>query len=303
MKKICIVTITYNSEEETHACIVSLKKLVIKNAEISIVIVDNASDTIFTLSQEEKKNASLHILRSDSNLGFTGGNNLGISFALSHGANYVLLINNDTLVDKYMLQFLLEAIEDDIVGIAVPKIYFAKGHEFHKERYKKDELGKVLWFAGGDIDWNNGISFHRGVDEVDHGQYDDAQSIGFATGCCMLFKKEVFEKIGMFDNAYFLYYEDADICERVKRNGFTIMYQPKASMWHITAASSGGSGSKLHDYFLSRNKMIFGMRYGSIRLKIALFRESMRLLFFGRKWQKTGIIDYYAKKLGKGSWE
>ncbi len=303
MKKIFIVTINYNSEKETHDCIASLKKLVVKDVGLQIVIVDNASKIPFTLTSLEKKDSSSHVLRSETNLGFTGGNNLGISFALSHNADYILLINNDTIVEKQMLEFLISSIEKENVGLAVPKIYFAKGHEFHLDRYKKEELGKVIWFAGGDIDWKNGVSFHRGVDEVDKGQYDKEEPIGFATGCCMLFKKEVFERIGMFDNTYFLYFEDADICERVKRAGYKIMYQPKAIMWHITAASSGGSGSFLHDYFLTRNKMVFGMRYGPLRLKVALFRESMRLLFNGREWQKKGIVDYYTRNLGKGSWK
>lgn len=303
MKTIFIVTINYNSEKETHDCIASLKKLIVNDAQIAIVIVDNASTIPFTLSSAEKKESFLHVLRSEKNLGFTGGNNMGISFALSHNADYILLINNDTMVDKKMLEYLLETIEKENVGVVVPKIYFAKGHEFHKDRYKKEELGKVIWFAGGDIDWKNGVSFHRGVDEVDKGQYETEEQIGFATGCCMLFKKEVFEKIGMFDNTYFLYFEDADICERVKRAGYKIMYQPKASMWHITAASSGGSGSSLHDYFLTRNKMEFGFKYGPARLKIALFRESIRLFLNGREWQKKGIVDYYTRNLGKGSWK
>jgi len=304
MKKIFVVTINYNSEDETHHCLESLQKSVKKDFSLSIVVVDNASVTPFVLTQKEKDAKNIITIREEVNLGFTGGNNVGISYALHHNANYILLINNDTKVDPNMIQILLEELEkNSTVGVCVPKIYFAKGHEFHSERYKKEELGHVLWFAGGDIDWKNGVSFHRGVDEVDHGQYDTTGAIGFATGCCMLLKKEIFEKIGLFDDRYFLYFEDADMCERIKRAGVFIYYVPKAFMWHITAASGGGSGSTLHDYFLTRNKMIFGMKYGPLRLRIALIKESMRLLLRGRGWQKRGILDFYLHNFREGSWK
>lgn len=301
MNKIAIVTVDFNSHKETHDCIASLEKLDTKNIDLEIIVVDNASTEPLTLSEKEKKDGII-LLRSEENRGFSGGNNMGIAYALKTGVDYIMLLNNDTYVDKNLLQECIKAFSaHQNLGVIVPKIYFAKGHEFHKKRYKASELGKVLWYAGGSFDWNNIISIHRGVDEIDHGQYDKNESTDFATGCCMFVKKTVFERVGVFNDDYFLYYEDADLSMRITRAGFRILYEPKAIIWHITAASAGGSGSILHDYYLTRNRMIFGLSYAPIRSKIALLRESIRLLLFGREWQKKGIKDFYTHTLGKGS--
>jgi len=235
-------------------------------------------------------------------MGFSGGYNTGMRYALNHGADYVMIINNDTIVDPNLLkEFLLVVKTDPKIGLIGAKIYFAKGHEFHKERYTEHESGKVFWYAGGGFDWNNAVSYHRGVDEVDHGQYDTTEETGFVTGCCMFLTRDVLEKAGFLDDNYFLYYEDANLNQRIKQAGYKVMYAPKAILWHVNAASSGGSGSKLHDYFITRNRMLFGMKYGNIRLKFALIQESLRLLLYGREWQKKGIQDFYLRRFGKGS--
>ncbi len=302
MKSVFAVTINFNTEKETLGWLASMKKLDTSGIDLHLVIVDNASVHPFKLP--EKENAeNVTVLTSDENLGFTGGNNIGINYALENGADYLLIINNDTFADENLLTSLVSALEEDeAVGLAVPKIYFAKGHEFHKERYAKDELGKVFWYAGGFTDWNNVTSVHRGVDEVDHGQYDKKEKVNFASGCCMFIKREVFKKVGIFDDKYFLYFEDADLDERIHNSGYSIIYAPKAILWHINAASSGGSGNKLQDYFMARNRMLFGMRYAPFRTKIALFRESIRLFFSGRPMQKKGIKDFYLGKFGKGTY-
>lgn len=300
MKKIILVTVDFNSEKETHDLLASLSGIDISDFTFEIIVVDNASKIPFTLHTSEKKK-SLHVIRNNTNTGFTGGYNTGISYALSKQADYVLLLNNDTIVDKNFVHELLHIAEsDEKIGLVAPKIYFAKGHEFHRENYTADELGSVLWYAGGGIDWNNAMSFHRGVDEVDTGQYDTTEETGFVTGCCMFLKSEVLKNIGVLDNKYFLYFEDADLNIRIKKSGYKIMYAPKSIIWHANAASSG-VGSLLHDYYISRNRMLFGMKYAPFRVKIALLRESIRLLLFGRTWQKRGILDFYRFHFGKGS--
>lgn len=301
MKKIYLITITFNSEEETHKCLFSLRSLELTNLDLHIVVVDNASKKPFLLTETEKK-LPITVLRSEKNLGFSGGNNYGITYSLEHDSDYILLLNNDTYVDKNVLQELVKVSEnDELIGLVSPKIYFAKGYEYHKEKYKQNELGKVFWYAGGYTDWANVYSKHIGVDEVDKGQYSSTAETGFATGCCMLIKKEVLKKVGLFDDRYFLYYEDADFNERIKKAGYKVFYAPKAVIWHVSAASSG-IGSNLHDYFLTRNRMIFGLQYAPIKTKIALFRESVGLLLSGRQWQRKGIKDFYLKKFGKGSY-
>src|SRR5436189_89718 len=121
------------------------------------------------------------------------------------------------VVDPNLLKdFLLVAKTDPKIGLIGAKIYFAKGHEFHKERYTEHESGKVFWYAGGGFDWNNAVSYHRGVDEVDHGQYDTTEETGFVTGCCMFLTRDVLGKTGFLDDNYFLYYEDANLNQRIK---------------------------------------------------------------------------------------
>ena len=153
------------------------------------------------------------------------------------------------------------------------------------------------------MDWGNIIGHNRGVDEVDKGQYNKIEETELATGCCMLIKKDVLEKIGSFDDRYFLYYEDADLSIRAKKRGFKIVYVPKSVIWHKNAGSVGGSGSALQDYYITRNRLIFGFRYAPARSKLALFRESICLLLKGRKWQKQGAMDFYLGRLGKGSYD
>lgn len=298
MKKIGIVTVNYNSEKETKDLLTSLERIDKKNLDIKIYIVDNASKKPFKIVHD-----NIEVIRSDENTGFAGGYNIGIRKALSEGHEYVLIINNDTKVYSDMIIRLVTCIEKyPDAGAVVPKIYFAKGHEYHKSKYKASELGKVIWYAGGYTDWKNVKSIHRGVDEVDRGQYEKQEPVEFATGCCILFKREVLEKAGLFDERYFLYYEDADLSERIKRAGYKIYYDPHACLIHVNAASSGGPGNTLHDYFLTRNQMLFGMTYAPLRTKFALVRQAIRLLLTGRKFQKRGIRDYFARSLGKGTY-
>lgn len=301
MKKVGIVTVNYNTADDTNTFLHSLKHIKTPDISIDIIIVDNGSKEEFKLP-EDLTQENIKLIRSETNTGFSGGYNIGMKEALKRGAEYVLIINNDTILDPDMVHNLLTELESKPeIGVTTPKIYFAKGHEFHKDRYKPEELGKVFWFAGGHTDWNNVMSIHRGIDEVDHGQYDKTEETSFATGCCMMFKKEVLEKVGFLDDRYFLYYEDADLNERIKRGGYKIYYVPNAVLTHVNAASTGGAGNVLHDYFLSRNKMLFGMTYAPLRTKIALIRESFRLLRTGRPFQKLGIRDYYLRNFNKGT--
>jgi len=308
MKKIFIVVLNWNGGEMTVNCLRSLEGIETRGMDVEIVVVDNGStDNSLRLIENCKfKIKNLHlrlkILRNKTNLGFAEGNNVGIRYALKNGADFVCLLNNDTRVSSNFLLHLIEvANSDKKIGIVGGKIYFEKGYEFHKERYKPNELGKVIWYAGGKIDWDNIYATHRGVDEVDRGQYETQVETEYVNGCLMLIKKEVFEKIGFFDPKYFLYFEENDFCQKALKAGFKLVYTPKAVIWHLNAGSSG-SGSSLHDYFLTRNRLLFGMCWAPLRSKIALIKESIKLLFKGRKWQKIGVRDFYLRKLGKGSW-
>ena len=301
MIKIGIIILHYKGKNLTINCLTSLEGLKDSNISLIKILVDNNSPE--PIEGLEKKFKDIVILKNSQNLGFAEGNNVGIRYALKNGARWVLILNNDTTVaPDLLIQLIKQSSLINQSGILGPKIYFAPGFEYHKNRYKPAQRGKVFWYAGGIIDWRNVYCSHRGVDEVDEGQYDRVEETDFVSGCAMLVKKEVFEKIGLFDPRYFLYLEDVDFCQRAKKAGFKIIYVPDGKVWHYNASSSQVGGA-LHDYFITRNRLLFGMKYAPARTKIALLKESFKLLFKGRPWQKIGVRDFYLKKFGKGSWK
>lgn len=277
--KIATVVLIYGKSPNLEECLASLRSAKSQGIENEIIVIDNLKD----------------------NTGYSGGNNKGIRQALAGGAEAVLILNDDTKVDESFISEMAETLNDKEAGIIAPKIYFYPKFEFHKDRYKPKDLGKVIWYAGGVIDWDNCLGVHRGVDEIDTGQYQEKEKTGFATGCAILVKREVFEKIGLYDEEYFLYLEDLDFSVRALKAGFKIIYQPKAVVWHKNA-QSGGFGSGIHDYFFTRNRLLFGSKYASIKTKFALLRESIRIFLKGNSWQRKGVLDFYLRKLGKGSW-
>lgn len=300
MQKIIISILHYNNEKDTNECLESLLNLQLHGLEIETIVLDNGSKKEFKIDVSKFKHINLQVLRSNTNTGFSGGHNLIYEKVQDRDFDYFMPLNNDSIMEKNCLLGLAKLMTNDRVGAVVPKIYFTKGREFHRDKYNEDERGTVFWYAGGFMDWNNVMSRHRGVDEIDKGQYDKVQEVDFATGACILLSKSVLKKLGLFDERYFLYYEDADLSQRILRAGYKMLYQPNSIIWHNNAGSSG-SGSELHDYYLTRNRMLFGMKYASLKIRALLIKESLRFLMSGRKWQKIGVKDYYLRKFGKGS--
>lgn len=303
MKEIFVIVLHFGALENTLVCLQTLQKCKIpKNARVSRIVINNGMPKEDSIKiREAYKNVI--VLPNNKNLGFSAGMNSGIKYALGNKATHIIILNNDTYVDSMFVAQLFNTSESDKeIGIVAPKIYFAKGFEFHKNRYKKEDLGKVIWYAGGIMDWKNCLGFHKGVDEVDMGQFGKKEKTQFASGCCMLIKRKVIEKIGMLNEKYFLYYEDNEFSTKAQRAGFDIIFEPKGIIWHKNAGASGGSGSTLQDYFITRNRLLFGISLAPFRTKIALIKESIRLLISGRQWQKRGVIDFYNHKFGKGSY-
>lgn len=303
--KVSIIILTTNAFEMTREELEDIAVLKSGNLELECIVVDNNSSdgTEKELKNYKLPNMDFKFIQSGANRGYAGGNNYGIEDALKHGADYIMLLNNDVIVPPDMVIKMVEFAESyPKAGIISPKMYFASGYEFHKDRYKKNELGKVLWYAGGVIDWDNIYSPHRGVDEVDRGQYDKAEVTDFANGATLLIKKEVFRKTGLLDTSFFLYWEDPDFSMKAKQKGFETYYFPGTCMWHKVSASTGGSGSPTNDYFLTRNRFYFAMRYAKPRTKFAVFRDTIKQIFIGRTWQKWGAIDALLGRKGMGQW-
>lgn len=304
MVRVYIVILNWNRKEETLACLESLEGLKVSGFELKIIIVDNASsDNSVSAFVKFKSKFEVEIIENKKNLGYAMGNNVGIEYALNDKSDFILILNNDTQVSPSLVLNLLQSARNNPkAGAFSPKIYFAKGYEFHKSRYKKDELGEVVWSAGGGIDWANVFGKNDGIDEVDKGQFDIEKEIEFATGACVMYRAQALKEVGKFNSSYFMYFEDVDLSLRLKKGGWGIFYVPTAVLWHKVAQSSG-SGSGLNDYFIARNRMFFGMKYAPLRAKFALLRESIRIFLSGRLWQKKGIRDFYMGKFGKGSWK
>ncbi len=291
----CVIIVTWNGKNQVTECLQSIYSAK-HDKDMHVFIVDNGS-VDGTTNAVRKKFPQVTLIPLPKNLGFTGGNNVGIKQALRNGADYIWLLNNDTKIESNAFS-ITGAFTYPRVGIAGSKIYFAPGYEYHLDNYTKNQQGKVLWYAGGLIDWDNMYSSHRGVDEIDHGQYNAIGKTEFITGCSMMISKEVFEKIGFFDERFYLYLEDVDFCLRAKQMGYKLLYVPQSIIWHNNAGSSA-VGSQLHQYYMTRNRMLLGFRYAPVRTKVALLREAMRSFVTGPSVVKHAIKDWFLGRYGK----
>lgn len=207
------------------------------------------------------------------NRGYAYGISLGLKEAIKQSFDKFCIINNDTFVDKNFVKNVLDSIINHPSSILGGKIYYAPSYEYHKERYSKKDLGKVLWYAGGQVDWNHALTKHLGVDEVDKGKCNKLTETDFVTGCLMIFDKNVVDKVGFWDEDYFLYYEDADYCERAKRKGVKLFYDPSIIIWHKNAGSTAGSGSAIHQKYQEKNRLRFALKYGPLKTKLHLIKN------------------------------
>jgi len=299
--RIALATLHYKNLDDTLALLTSLSKATIpEKHEVKIYVVDNENSK--DLKAELDKNfPGVNLLVSPSNLGFAAGNNLGLKRAINDGAEILIAINNDTIVGKNFFKEILESpIKEESVGAVGGLIYFAPGFEFAKN-YTQSDLGRVVWYAGGNFDWNNILGSNAHVDEVDHGQFKKPEDTDFVTGALLITKAKVLKKVGLFDEKYFMYLEDVDLSHRMKLAGYRLIFDPKIKMWHEVGQSSG-IGSPLNDYFITRNRLYFGFKFAKYKTKFALFREALRKIFFGTPAQRKAIVDFFTGRLGKGSY-
>ncbi len=209
----------------------------------------------------------------DSNLGYAHGVNEGLKNALADGYYHFCIVNSDIFVDSKFTDSVLFSNIKHPASIIGGKIYYAAGYEYHKSRYAPNELGKVLWYAGGIIDWNHALAKHIGVDEVGSPRHDKFGETRFVNGCCMCFDKTVLDTVGFWDESYFLYYEDADFCERAKKKSIPLYFDPSIILWHKNAQSTGGSGSLIHLKYQEKNRLKFGLKYAPLKTKIHLIKN------------------------------
>lgn len=243
-----VVIPTCNLKDDLIACINSLFES--SFVSLHIVVVDNGSTdgTVEALHQEFGN--AVTVLCEKEKLGFARAVNKGIDYAILEGAGSILILNNDTYVDKYMLEYLVAALEcRSDVGMVGPVIYYA---DFPERIW---QIGSRQ-FLGPPLIWRSLPGSHpKHVLKVD-----------YLTGCAMLVKKEVFEIVGGFDTDYYMYFEDADFCRRVQSAGFDMLVVTKAKMWHkISLSSRNLFYSRV--YYQSRGRVIFLLRHAVFSLR------------------------------------
>jgi GT2 family glycosyltransferase len=296
---IAIITVNFHSDQDTIELLQGISRQDISDKHnLTTYVVDNSRSA--SLAKKISRMPRVTYIESPGNIGFATGNNLGLRQAVADGAQILILLNNDTLIrPDFISQVMKSRITKSDVGMVGGLIYFAPGFEY-KDTYSKKDLGRVIWYAGGEFDAANVYGSHRGVDEVDIGQYSSTNKTGFVTGCLMVLKADVLAKAGYFDDRFFLYLEDLDLCHRVAKAGYKVIYDPSIQIHHKVAQSSG-IGSPLNDYFITRNRLLFGFKHSPLRTKLALFREALRKLFVGTEAQKVAIKDFFMLNFYKGS--
>lgn len=239
--KVLIIILNWNGKIDTVECIDSLKKNTYTNYQI--VIIDNGSndDSVDNFKQLFPR---IMIIQNKNNLGFTGGNNIGIKYGLENGFDYILLLNNDVIVDPAFLDKLVDvAISDDKIGILAPMVLY-----YHKRN--------VIQSAGLRVNKYGVKSDNIGYNEIDNGQYQISDR-DFVSGTAMLINRCVLEAVGGFDPKYFAYWEDMDLCIRTKKAGFKIGFVPGSKVWHKGSASTGGYLNRTAYYYHIRNSIYY----------------------------------------------
>jgi len=260
LPKVAIIILNWNGLKDTTECLNSLRSITYPN--FRIILVDNHSQSDDADKLKKLFGDFIDVVENPQNFGFAKGNNIGIKKALSENADFVLLLNNDTVVKPDFLEKLVETSQQNNAGITAPKILV----------YGTDDISS----AGGTVKW-----FSRFIIRHDSSPDDTAAGHDFLTGCCLLVRKDVFEKIGFFDESFFLYYEDVDLCLRARKAGYTMAVNRQSVIWHKISQSVKPESETYH-YFTSRNKLLFTRKHGPL---LAFLYQ------YVRAWLSVGYID------------
>ena len=262
--RIVVVILNWNGRDDTLECLESVEKIDYPN--FGVIVVDNGScdDSVAAIHAAFPR---VEVIETGANLGFSGGNNAGIKRALELGADYVLLLNNDTEVDERLLRAFVSAAERFPNAAAFSaKIYF-----FH-DRYR-------IWHAGTrwDSDTCRFVHIGEGLQD-DHDGDVIACETDYACGCAFFVAAARLQKIGLLDDAFFLYFEETDWCYRARRAGYASVFVPEAKLWHKVAVSFGGDGSPLAIYFVTRNRLLWAARHARFWSRPRIYANAIRSL-------------------------
>jgi GT2 family glycosyltransferase len=288
--KISIIILNWNGFEVTKDCLLSLLSIYYKN--VNIIVVDNASkdDSVIKL-QDIKLLKDIEFISLKRNLGFTGGNNVGIDYAkLNYNPDFYLLLNNDTIVQPNFIEEMLKGfVEYENCYAVVPKIFYF-------------DNPKKIWFCGGKVSRITGRVTHYGQHKEDSLTFSQKGPTGFMNGCCAMISKESIEKLGVLDDRFFANSEDADYSLRILDSGHSIVLMPTAIIFHkVSYSFESNKGKWLTFYLASRGIVILQLKHLSgimlpvfwiafsirwilyLTFKLALLRDfkSLKGLYFG----------------------
>jgi hypothetical protein len=237
---VCAVVLNWNGRDDTVACLHSLSHL--DYPALHIILVDNGS-TDGTLKAVEERFPDVTTIANRENMGFAAGCNVGIRYSLSKGADYVFLVNNDTFFDPLALHYLV-SVASPKVGMLAPKIYYANSPN-------------RIWSIGGRRHplTMEKVGDARGV--VDDGRWNSPLERDYLTGCALLVSRQLFQEVGLFDERFFMYYEDSDFSLRARSAGFDLLLVPLAKVWHKVSSSSGGRDSPNERYWMAYSSVLF----------------------------------------------
>lgn len=268
---VSIVTINYNQAEVTRQFLESARLLTYPNYEI--IVVDNASRQVLTSYLDPQDYPHLRVVRSEQNLGFTGGNNLGMQEAKG---SFFFIVNNDTELTSNLLEELLRPFgENENIGVTCPKIRF----------YDHPDL--VQYAGYNPMNMYTGTATPIGYQQTDNGSFDESNLTNFAHGCAMMVKRAVVDKVGRFAERFFLYYEELDWSQRIKDGGFLIYYQASALILHKESVSVG-QFNPLKTYYMTRNRILYMRRHCSS------FQRAVFYAFFAGCVLPKHLVTYLA---------
>jgi GT2 family glycosyltransferase len=253
---LAIVLINYNNDEDTIDCLDSLSEQ--STDDFTTIVVDNDSEDESYERVRERFSFPVYI-RNEANRGFTGGNNPGIEHALDQGVEYVLLLNNDTVVSETFVEDLLEAAEDvpEAVGVMGPTVH----------TYDSDSV----WSDGGTFNKFTGSTHHR----IDDPDTEPPRPVDYVVGAALMARAEVFEEVGLLDDDFFIYYEETEFCHRARQHGWEVWHVPVEGVYHKETTEF--SHSAFRDYYFTRNRFLFVRKtQGTLTLFVFLAWYSLR---------------------------
>lgn len=285
--KIYVILLNYNAANDTIECIKSIIENE-KKVKYEIIVVDNLStdDSVSKLEKIE----NIIFIKNKENEGFAKGNNIGIDYAMKQGAEYILLLNNDTIIEKNAISILINSLNTHKgVGIMGSRIMYF-------------ENPKLINYCGGKINWLKGATIHENYKKefVKENEQNNFRYTNFITGCCMLIKREVIEKIGYLPEEYFMYYEDTDYCIKAKENGYKLGLCTNSIIYHKVSVSSGGENSPFSIQWGNRNRLIFMNKYKKYTkgyISIIMYYITRYMLYVKYKLKKD---DKRARAIIKG---